>query len=124
MSDRPENDQDVVEALRAALNTEAAEVAEARDGAAAGLAAARRKALARGRARSAARPWALGFGGLATVAAGVLGLVVWLGGPHGAVAPGPVPPTEDLELLASGEGVEFYADLDFYLWLAEDGGAG
>ncbi len=31
---------------------------------------------------------------------------------------------DDLELLASGEGVEFYADLDFYVWLAEDGGAG
>lgn len=119
MSDRPENDQDVVEALRAALNAEARNA-----GAAPELAAARRKALARGRARSAARPWAWGFGGLATVAAGVLGLVLWLGGPHGAVAPGLVPPTEDLELLASGEGVEFYADLDFYLWLAEDGGAG
>jgi len=113
---RDDDGREVIDALRAALD------AEARANAATpSLAAARRKALAARRGHGSARPWAWGFGGLATVAAGVLGLVLWLGGPHG---PAPVPPTEDLELLASGEGVEFYADLDFYLWLEEDGGAG
>jgi hypothetical protein len=111
------NEREVIEALRAALDGEARAEASAP-----GLAAARRKALA-GRTRRG-HSWAWGFGGLATAAAGVLGLVLWLGGPHGPGPTASVPPMEDMELLASGEDVDFYADLDFYLWLAEDGGAG
>lgn len=118
MTDRHEDEGKVIDVLRAALDAEA----RAHEGTPA-LAAARRKALAARRTR-AAHPWVWGIGGLATTAAGVLGLVLWLGGPHGPGVTAPVPPTEDLELLASGEGVEFYADLDFYLWLAEDGDAG
>jgi hypothetical protein len=126
VSDRPRDDpaadRAVVEALRAALDAEARSHAGAPR-----LDRARHRALAARRARRSAWPWAWGVGGLATAAAGVLGLVLWLGGPHGPdvpVGPAVAPPTEDLELLASGEGVDFYADLDFYLWLAEDGSAG
>jgi hypothetical protein len=119
VSDAPQDDRAVIEALRAALDAEARAQAEAL-----GLARARRRALAARRARRGAAPWAWGVGGLATAAAGVLGLVLWLGGPPRPAPTALVPPTEDLELLASGEGVDFYADLDFYQWLAEDGDAG
>jgi len=110
------DDRDLVETVRAALDRAAGDLAvrEAHR-----LAAARREALAAGGRAARVRPWA--WGGLATVAAGALSLVLWLGMPQG---PGAVPPVEDLELLTAGEGVEFYADLDFYLWLAEDGSAG
>lgn len=119
--DREVDDQ-VIAALRAALDAEARGAALSPE-----LARARRTALAR---RRSLRPAAWGVAGLATAAAGVLGLVLWLGphhgpsGPSGPAAPGPMAAADDLELLASGEGVEFYADLDFYVWLAEDGGAG
>lgn len=115
----PDAGRAVIDALRAALDAEAAA-----QSAGPRLAAARRRALAAGRSRRATRPWAWGIGGLATAAAGVLGLVLWLGGPYAPVGPAVPPPADDVELLASGEGVDFYADLDFYLWLAGDGGAG
>jgi len=112
-------DREVVDALRAALDAEARGAALSPR-----LAEARHAALAR---RRFPRPAAWRVAGLATAAAGVLGLVLWLGphhGPSGPETPGPMAAADDLELLASGEGVEFYADLDFYVWLAEDGGAG
>jgi hypothetical protein len=117
-----ERDREVVAALRAALDAEARGHALSPR-----LAAARRQALA---GRRSLRPAAWGLAGLATAAAGVLGLVLWLGGPHGASGPArvaeptPMAAADDLDLLASGEGVDFYADLDFYLWLAQDGNAG
>lgn len=109
-------ERDVIEAARAALEREAGDLG-ARESVR--LATARREALAAGSHAARVRPWA--WGGLATAAAGALGLMLWLGTPHGPVA---APPVEDLDLLASAEGLDFYADLDFYLWLDEDGGAG
>jgi len=127
VSDRPpmppRDDRDaeraVVEVLRATLDAEAE-----RHAAAPRLAQARRRALAMRRSRRGAASWAWGIGGLATAAAGVLGLVLWLGGSFSPTGPVAAPPADDVELLASGEEMDFYADLDFYLWLAEDGGAG
>ncbi len=66
----------------------------------------------------AARPprrWWLPVGGLA-VAGIVLAVAgtLWLAAPGGA----PVTGLEDVELLASKESPEFYADIEFYNWLA------
>jgi len=57
-------------------------------------------------------------GGLATVAATVLAAFLYLYQP---VSQGPAPALEDLELITSSEGLEFYDDLDFYRWLADAG---
>jgi hypothetical protein len=84
------------------------------------LRAARARAwqLAEQTPRTAARPrsrWWLPVGGLA-VAGIVLAVAgtLWLAAPGGA----PVAGLEDVELLASKESPEFYAELEFYNWLA------
>ena len=47
-------------------------------------------------------------------AVAVLAVFLWWHEPAGHL-----PPMEDLELLAAPESVEFYAELDFYLWLSD-----
>ncbi len=86
---------------------------------------ARQQALA-GRARTPRarrrqnRRWWWPAGGLATAVAAGLAVIL--------LSPGPELPTApvltDLEILASAEGVDFYEELEFYLWLAEQVDAG
>ena len=83
---------------------------------AARLHAARRQALEASRQLGWA-PW-LAASGFATAAA--LVAVLWWKQPQPQP---PLPVAEELELLASAEGLEFYDDLELYVWLAEAGGA-
>lgn len=59
-------------------------------------------------------------GWLAVGGAALAGLVLALAGTLWLAAPGGAPPAglEDAELLASKESPEFYAELEFYQWLA------
>jgi hypothetical protein len=81
------------------------------------LRAARLRALDQARPAAPWRPgWRLAAGGFA--AAGLATLVavglLWFSAP----APLTVAGIDDLELLSTQENPEFYADLDFYHWLA------
>ena len=82
---------------------------------------ARRKAVT----TSERRPgWLLPVGGLAmaaTVAA--FSVSLWMADPQPGVNP-QLPPLEDLALLGDAESLEFYQDLDFYLWLDDEQDAG
>ncbi len=80
------------------------------------LAQARKAALA-GKPAGSVRRWWLPVGGLVTAAVMGLALTLWM--PPAGNNPG-VPVMEDLELLAAAEEVDFYDELDFYLWLAVD----
>ncbi len=134
---RPEGDEALLEAVREHLERSVAEL-PARDRAR--LAAARRRALEaldgspkRSPKRSpdgSPKRWAprrgpgrLGWS-LATAATLALAAALWL-----AHSPAP-PPGElaealpDLELLAGHADVDFYRELDFYAWLASQGGGG
>ena len=66
-------------------------------------------------------PWLLPLGGMATAAVVMLAVALW-------PQPGPMPAgpalIEDVELLADAEGMAFYEELEFFLWLEETGGAG
>ena len=66
---------------------------------------------------SSQRRWAE-WGGLAAVAASAL-LVVALGWQEN-VPPLEPPLVEDLELLSTKEEIDFFEELDFYLWLVEE----
>lgn len=70
-----------------------------------------RPAVARPRPR-----WWLPVGGLA-----IAGIVLAVAGTLWFAAPGgaPVAGLEDVELLASKESPEFYADIEFYNWIAD-----
>lgn len=91
------------------------------------LRAARRQALAQlpplggqRRAPSGGRRW-LAAGALAVVVATLAATVtLWIGTAGNGVLPG----LDDLELLAGRDNPEFFADLDFYRWLAEHDHAG
>jgi hypothetical protein len=63
----------------------------------------------------ARRRWWLPVGGVA-----IAGIVLAVAGALWLAAPGGIPATgfEDTELLASKESPEFYAELEFYQWLA------
>ena len=66
----------------------------------------------------------LPFGGLVT--AGVLVFSVMLSDTLMPPAPGPadsVAPMEDLDILAATEDLDFYANYEFYQWLADNGSA-
>ena len=65
--------------------------------------------------------WAWPAWGLATASVVVLSIILWFQNP---MNPEPSLLTEDLELLASSDSLEFYEDLDFYDWLSEDEQAG
>ncbi len=75
-------------------------------------------------ASGAAPTWLLPMGGLATTATvAVLTVSLWLT----PVENGPAvqfPPLEDLALLGDAESLEFYENLDFYLWLDDEKEAG
>ena len=59
--------------------------------------------------------WLLPTGGFAVAASvAVLTVILWHGKP---VDQDMMQGFEDLELLSSGESLEFYEDLDFYTWL-------
>jgi len=75
----------------------------------------RRQVLERGAAQ---RPRWVQAAGLAAVAASALLVVsLWFVGEGGRDAPELLPLMEDLELLSTREDIEFFEDLDFYLWL-------
>jgi len=68
--------------------------------------------------------WLLPMGGLATAATvAVLTVSLWLTLPENDPAT-QLPPLEDLALLGDAESLEFYEDLDFYLWLDDEKEAG
>ncbi len=83
---------------------------------------ARHEAVAAASGRRSA--WLMPVGGLAmaaTVAA--FSVSLWMADPQ----PGTnaqLPPLEDLALLGDAESLEFYEDLDFYLWLDDEKDAG
>lgn len=83
---------------------------------AARLQAARRQALEAG-PQPGWMPW-LATSGFATAI--VLITVLWWKQPQPQP---PLPAMEEFELLASAEGLEFYDDLELYVWLADAGGA-
>jgi hypothetical protein len=67
--------------------------------------------------------WLLPVGGLAmaaTVAA--FSVSLWMAAPQPGVET--LPAAEDMALLGDAEALEFYEDLDFYLWLDEENEAG
>ena len=91
------------------------------------LARARRRALAEleaggGRAPARTGPRWMAAGSLAAAAAVLLAAGLWLARP--AAGPAPLEALQDLELLSGAAGVDFYRELDFYAWLAEEAGAG
>jgi hypothetical protein len=75
------------------------------------LAAARRRAVS----VPTRRPWLMPIGTFAAASVMALALGVWWTGPAREAAPLPV---ADMALLASADDVEFYDDLEFYVWLA------
>ncbi len=82
----------------------------------------RREALLAGKpVVSKKRPaWLLPVGGLATAATvAVLTVSLWLTPPEHDLGT-QLPPLEDLALLGDAESLEFYEELDFYLWLDDE----
>ena len=77
------------------------------------LARARQKAYS---SESHGIQWAWPAWGLATASVIVLSIILWVQNPMNS---DPNLVTEDLELLASSDSLEFYDDLEFYDWLAE-----
>ena len=78
---------------------------------------ARNRAL---EARPSHTAWVLA-GGLAAASVAALAVTLWL------VEPGvvePIPDVQDLELLTAADNLEFYGDLEFYRWLADQDRAG
>ncbi len=68
--------------------------------------------------------WLLPVSGLATAAAvAILTVSLWLTPPENDPV-AQFPPLEDLALLGDVESLEFYEDLDFYLWLDDEKEAG
>ncbi|HEX9627544.1 MAG TPA: hypothetical protein VGA00_11460 [Acidiferrobacterales bacterium] len=80
------------------------------------LKAARAAALA---ARGPRLSWWLPIGGLATAAGAALLAWTLLLSPVQ-----PAPGLEHLDLLTAADNLEFYSDLEFYTWLAEEADAG
>jgi ferric-dicitrate binding protein FerR (iron transport regulator) len=83
------------------------------------LRAARLRALDAARVPSWRRPWLVAAGGLATTAlVAVVAGLLWLAPPATTPVNVAAVDAEDVELLDSQESPDFYADLDFYDWLA------
>lgn len=55
------------------------------------------------------------FGGLATATTAVLAIFFWFNVPSVEI---PAKQVEDFEILTSKEQIDFYKDLEFFLWLA------
>jgi len=106
-------DQRLLDAVKARLD----QSEQALDGVTLGrLRAARREALATLGAERPRRTWWEPMRGLAVAATlATLTVSLW------SLSPGPTDtglmPLEDLALLTDSEDLEFYQDLDFYLWL-------
>jgi hypothetical protein len=67
--------------------------------------------------------WLLPVAGLAMVATvAAFSVSLWLAAPQPSLET--LPAVEDMALLGDAESLEFYEDLDFYLWLDEEQGAG
>ena len=62
--------------------------------------------------------WLLPFGTLATAAALVLSVGIAMRG--GAASEVQAAELEDIEILVADEALDFYADYEFYQWLAQD----
>ena len=87
------------------------------------LRAARHEAVAASEVQSLPA-WLMPVGSLAAAATvAVLTVSLWMVPPDGGVD-AQLPPMEDFALLSDSEGLEFYEDLDFYLWLDEEQKAG
>lgn len=70
------------------------------------------------RGRAEFRPWfPIPLGGLAMASVAILAAILYFNLPGGGPNQAGI---EDLDLLASGEGLDFYEDLEFYAWLAEE----
>ncbi|VAW85051.1 hypothetical protein MNBD_GAMMA17-314 [hydrothermal vent metagenome] len=86
----------------------------------------RREALFASQLATSGKPpaWLLPMGGLATTATvAVLTVSLWLTPLENDPAV-QFPPLEDLALLGDAESLEFYENLDFYLWLDDEKEAG
>lgn len=82
---------------------------------------ARRKAVAASERRPS---WLMPVGGLAMAATvAVFSVSLWMAEPQSG-ADTQLSPLEDLALLGDAESLEFYQDLDFYLWLDAEQDAG
>lgn len=80
---------------------------------------ARHEAVAASKKRSRLAWWAP-VGGLAMAATvGALSVSLWMAEPQSGLNT-QFPPLEDLALLGDAEALEFYEDLDFYLWLDDE----
>lgn len=83
---------------------------------------ARRKAVTASEKRPAA--WLLPVSGLATAATvAVFSVSLWMPSPQPGMD-AQLSPLEDLALLGDSESLEFYEDLDFYLWLDDENQSG
>lgn len=71
------------------------------------------------RRRSRLQTMLLPFGGLVTAAALVVALGIGGRGDAGLDESGS-PALEDIEILAANEALDFYADYEFYQWLAQN----
>jgi len=60
--------------------------------------------------------WLVPAGGFAAASVAILAVALWWTQPSRHA---PVQGVEDLEILASGENLELFDDLEFYHWLAE-----
>ena len=110
----PRNTDELLDKVKTTLDRAAMEI----DGATqTRLRAIRREALAV-KAAPYGSAWWVTAGGLASVATvTVLTASLWLASPQEGVS---MPPLEDIALLSGKEELEFYEELDFYLWLEHE----
>ena len=123
-ADRGDLDQENTERFLRQLNDRLDQSVEDMDvSTQARLRAARQEAVAASEVHSHPA-WLLPVGSLAAAATvAVLTVSLWLVPPDETVD-NPLPPLEDFALLSDNEGLEFYQDLDFYLWLDDENKAG
>jgi hypothetical protein len=85
------------------------------------LRSARHEAVAASKKRPA---WSMPVGGLAVAATvAAFSVSLWLTDSQPGMN-AQLPPLEDLALLGDAESLEFYEELDFYLWLDDEKDAG
>ena len=117
MNEPRHNEQQFIEQTKAALErqTEALDYITVQR-----LGAARRRALA----TPDRRPWLMPVQAFTAASVMALAVGLWWTGPASQNGNGSLPAVADIALLASADGVEFYDDLEFYVWLAEAPDAG
>jgi len=111
---KPENKERFLQQLESTLDQSADTLDDAtlRD-----LRNARRKAVNASDKRPA---WLLPMGGLAAAATvAAFSVSLWMSTPQPGMD-AQLSPLEDLALLGDAESLEFYEDLDFYLWLDDE----